>query len=167
MIIRLTTKLAAKVKVKTLASLPPDANLLADWTANLFTVGRAQHVIATNTASLYSFLFPGRGLASERQFVTGFLESLQLFLAADELHLDYQQWIEPTAHQIQFSKALDRSVMGSMNELVFHARHWLEGGELSLNEIASRLNDTPFSSLEYGNPRESIQELMLPKSSSQ
>jgi len=166
MIIRLTNKLATKVKVTTLPSLPPDANPLADWTANLFTAGRAQHVIATNTASLYSFVFPSRGLANERQFVTGFLESLQLLLAADELHLDFQQWIEPTTLQIQFFKALDRSVMGSMNKFVFQAKHWLAEGDLSLSEIASRLNDTPISFLKYQNPRERIQELILPKSSS-
>ena len=82
---------------------------------------------------------PGRGRDGERQFVTVFLQSLQVFLAADQLHLAYQQWIEPTTHQILFSKSLDRSVTGSMNDLVFQARLLLAESELPLIEISSKI----------------------------
>jgi hypothetical protein len=57
---------------------------------------------------------------------------------------------------VQFSKALNRSLTGSMNDLVVHAKRWLIEQNLPLPEIAARLNDIPFSSLGYRNPREAF-----------
>lgn len=54
MIFRLSQKLAKKLKVGALPSLPPDQNPYADWSANLFTADRTQYIILTNTQSLYS-----------------------------------------------------------------------------------------------------------------
>ena len=54
MIFRLSEKLNAKIKAGTLASLPPDENPFADWSAGLFVVGRTQHILLSNTKSLYS-----------------------------------------------------------------------------------------------------------------
>ena len=160
MIFRLSTKLAAKLKVTPSQALPLDPNPFADWSANLFTAGRTQFVIVTNTASLYSAVLPGRGIASDRQFVESVLGSLRLFLEVDGLELIFHRFMAPASNEILFSKAWNRSVTGSMNDLVFQAKFWLTEGELSHNEIATRLNDTPLSMLEYRNPRKAFQEMV-------
>ena len=54
MILRLSQKLAKKLKEGTLTSLPLDENHYADWSAHLFTADRTQYIIVTNTQSLYS-----------------------------------------------------------------------------------------------------------------
>ena len=49
MIFRLSLKLAQKLKVKTLATVPLAENPFADWTANLFEMSRREHIIVANT----------------------------------------------------------------------------------------------------------------------
>ena len=49
MIIRLTQKLAKKVKETDLSEMPLHENPLADWSANLFTTDRTQYILVSNT----------------------------------------------------------------------------------------------------------------------
>ena len=63
---------------------------------------------------------------------------------------------------VRYAKALNRSVLGSMNELVKCAGFCMSDGELTLQEVGDRLNDTLLSALAaggshgYGKPRRSI-----------
>ncbi|WP_390888681.1 DUF6933 domain-containing protein [Frigoriglobus tundricola] len=63
---------------------------------------------------------------------------------------------------VRFAKALNRSVSGSMNELVKCAGYYMSEGELPLPEVGDRLNDTLLSALAaggshgYGKPREVV-----------
>lgn len=71
MILRLTLKLAKKIGIVPLPAIPYDENRnpILDWNANLFTVQRAQYIILTNTASLYSLIMYGKGILYERKFI--------------------------------------------------------------------------------------------------
>lgn len=62
MIIRLTQKLARKIKVTPATVAPPPADPLADWFASLFTVERTQYILLTHAATLYSVILYGRGI---------------------------------------------------------------------------------------------------------
>jgi len=62
MIIRLSAKLAARFDFTPPKILPLDDNPLADWSGHVFTAARTQFMILTNTASLYSTVFYGRGM---------------------------------------------------------------------------------------------------------
>jgi len=64
MIIRLTQKLAKKIGESPTEVLPPHSNPFADWCGHLFQAGRTQFIIVTNTHSLYSFIFYGRGITN-------------------------------------------------------------------------------------------------------
>lgn len=72
---------------------------------------------------------------------------------------DYERSIEPASHIVQFAKALDRSVTGSMNDLISHAKYWLAEGDVSPNDVGFKLNDIPMSALSYQNPREAFKSL--------
>lgn len=154
MIFRLSTKLAAKLKVTPSNVLPLESNPFADWSGHVFTADRTQFVILTNTASLYSTVFYGRGIPSDSHFIERALSSQREFMEDDGLSFIYQRFIAPSSGAIRFSKALNRSVTGSMNELIFHAKMWLTEGELSPHDTAFKLNDIPFSPFKYRNPRE-------------
>jgi hypothetical protein len=169
MIFRLSTKLSAKLKVALRDVLPADPDPFADWSGHVFTADRTQFLIVTNTASLYSTVFPGSGVSSDRQFIERALDSLREFMAEDGLSFIQQRFIAPASGdtqspetpfpeshfpEVQFSKALNRSVTGSMNDLIFHAKAWLTDGELSPHETAFKLNDIPFAAFQYRKPRE-------------
>lgn len=65
---------------------------------------------------------------------------------------------------VRFAKALDRTVMGSMNELIFAAKIMLAEGELSLFDAGFKLNDFLLSAIasdkaaKYGKPKRGVQD---------
>lgn len=83
MIFRLSQKLNAKIKAGPLVELPADKNPFAEWSANLFMVGRAQYILISNTKSLYSTVIVGKGINDSGTFIDRALENLREFLADD------------------------------------------------------------------------------------
>lgn len=78
---------------------------------------------------------------------------------ADGQAFDYRQFIAPACGTIGFAKALDPTVTGAMNDLVQNATVWLTEGELSPFDVGFKLNDIPFSSLQYLKPREAFKAI--------
>ena len=122
MIFRLSQKLAAKIGEKPTKSLPLDENPYADRSGHLFTANRAQHIIVTNTASLYSAVFYGRGITADDQFICRALDTIREAMDDDGLEFIHRQFVAPSTGTVQFSKALNRSITGSMTDLVKFAK---------------------------------------------
>ncbi len=59
----------------------------------------------------------------------------------------YQRLIAPATGTVGFAKALNRSVSGSMNELVKFAKHWLMEDDISPHDLGFKLNEILLSSL--------------------
>lgn len=156
MIFRLTQKLAKKIKVTPAQVLPLDPNPYADWTARLFTADRTQIIILTNTASLYSLLMPGRGIANESQFIDRSLDALRKFIVDDGSAFIFAKQISPATDTVHFSKSLNRSVDGSMNDLVFQAKYLMIERGLSPYETSFQLNEAPMGALKYRSPWEAF-----------
>jgi hypothetical protein len=161
MIFRLFQKLAKKIKTAPTRAMPPDENPFADWSAHLFTAERAQYILLTNTASLYSTVMHGRGVADDGLFLRYGLSRICEFMSDDGLEYVYQKFIAPDTGMVFFSKALNRSVTGSMNDLIVHAKLWLTVGELSPHDVSFKLNEMPMSALGYANPREIFNSLRI------
>jgi hypothetical protein len=165
MLFRLSHKLTAKIKAGTLATLPLDENPLADWSAGLFLVGRLQYILLTNTMSLYSTVLPGKGVTDESDFIDRALCSIREFMEADGQDGVYLRLIVPATASVRFAKALDRSVTGSMNDMIRHATYWLAEGDISPFDVGYRLNDIPMSALALGGspyckPRDAFKALV-------
>jgi hypothetical protein len=161
MIIRLSQKLAKKIKEAPARALPLDANPFADWSADLFTADRAQYILLTNTASLYSAVMHGAGSSNDSAFLSRALSAIRELMIDDGLEFIYTRFVAPSTGTIRFSKALNRSVTGSMNDLVYHAKRWLIEGELAPCDVSSKLNEMPMSAIGYANPREALKSLNL------
>jgi hypothetical protein len=149
-IFRLSEKLNAKIKAGTLAILPLDENPFIDWSAGLFLVGRSQYILLTNTKSLYSTVLPGKGITDESTFIERALSSIREFMDADGQEGVYERLVAPVSGSVQFAKALNRSVTGSMNDMTKHAAFWLAAGDVSPIKIGSRLKGIPMSALKHG-----------------
>ena len=152
MIFRLSQKLNAKIKAGALRALPPHENPLADWSAHLFVAGRMQYLLLSNTKSLYSTVLYGRGVTTDSHFIERALGGIRDFMEAQAQGDIFRRLIAPASATVRFAKALDRSVTGSMNDLIGRATLWLAEGELSLYEVGDRLNDTLLSALGHGKP---------------
>lgn len=165
MILRLSQKLATKIKSGKLEPLPAHENPYADWSCHPFTAGRTQYIILANTPWLYSCLMPGRGISDDRRFIAQTFETIQEFMADDGKQFIFKKFIAPSSGTVSFAKALNRSVTGSMNDHICGAKLMLEDG-MSPSDIGCRLNETPMSTLggadgrKYGKPRDAFVNLI-------
>lgn len=149
MIFRITQKLATKIKAVPVAALPPHDNPLLDWTANLFMVSRWQCIILTNSASLYSVVFPGKGVPNGEALVEQGMKALDDCLTRDGILGLHDFDIAPATDSVSFCKAGDKSVLASMNQLVFQVKcDLLEMGH-PLPVVNRRLNRIVMSKLKY------------------
>lgn len=78
----------------------------------------------------------------------------------------YRRFIAPASGTVSFAKALNRSVTGSMNDLIRFATALLVEGELSPHDVGFKLNDFLLSAIassksaKYGKPREAFKDLV-------
>lgn len=159
MVIRLSQKLSTKIGETPKKVLPLDQNPLADWSGHLFTADRTQYVIVTNTASLYSAIFYGRGVTDGSRLIQRGLESVRDVMVDDGLGFLYLRLVAPSSASVLFSKTLNRSVTGSMNDLINCAKVWLTEEELSPFDASFKLNEMPMSAIKYANPRDALMSL--------
>jgi hypothetical protein len=165
MILRLSQKLNTEIKAGKLNDVPLDENPYADWSCHLFTANRTQYVIITNTKSLYSTVMYGKGITDDSRFIERVLSSLREFTESDGQAFVYRRFIAPSSATVSFGKALNRSVIGSMNDLINHAAAWLEDCDVSPHEVGFKLNDVLLSALghdkvnPYGKPNEAFKRL--------
>ena len=165
MIFRLSQALNAKVKAGVLEALPIHDNPLLDWSAHLFPVGRSNFILLTNTVSLLSAVVSGQGVTSVDRFRERAFDGIRACLTALGYESLTRTVFTADSGPVRFAKALNRSVSGSMNELVKCAEFCMSDGELTLPEVADRLNDTLLSALAaggshgYGKPREAFRVL--------
>ncbi len=159
MIFRLSQKLNKKVKAGNLSVMPLDDDPYADWSCHLFSADRTQYVILTNTESLYSCVTFGRGITNDSVFIERALSSLREFMEDDGQAFAYQKFIAPASGTVSFAKALNRSVTGSMNDMIYHAQMWLIEEELSPFDVGFKLNEMPMSALGYADAREKFKLL--------
>lgn len=160
MILRVTQKLARKIKVAPTCCLESDPDPYADWTANLFIAARMQFIILTNTQSLYSVITLGRGITNTDEFVKTILLVLDLYLTRQRLQPIYYGRIAPAAETIAFSKTGDKRVLGSMNDLIVQAKWAIAHQGQSLFDAATDINDMPMGMLKYRYPKEAFLALM-------
>ncbi len=170
MIIRLSQKLNKKIKAGKLDDMPLDENEYTDWSAHLFTADRSQYIILSNTKSLYSCVMFGKGITNDSNFILNALSTIRDFMGDDGQQFVHEKFIAPASGTIQFAKALNRSVTGSVNELVGIAKQILAEGELSPHQTGFELNGILLSSLKnaegrkYAEPRDVFKRLTNQKS---
>jgi len=162
MIIRLTEKLRRKIKAPKLEYHRPVAdNPFSDWTSHLFTAKRVQYIIFTHSISLYSVVMYGKGIADESSYTSRVLDELCEFMIDDRREHIYRLRIAPAAATVQFSKTGDKRVLGSINDMVFLAKVNMIEGNLPPYDVSFKLNDTPFSMLDYHIPAKIIDNLFI------
>lgn len=166
MIFRPSRKLATKIKVGRLDSLPLAEDPLADWSSHLFVANRVQYILLSNTKSLYSTAIYGRGITNLDGFIKGVLAALEASLEADGLEDVYRRRILPSTGPILLAGAAGRAVTGSMNELITSAKFLLAEGGLSPFDLGVQLNEVLLSAIagggkdKYTTPRAAFKVLL-------
>ena len=116
--LRLSQKLATKIKAGKLGEMPLDANPLVDWSAHVFVANRTPYFILSNTKSLYSCVMLAKGVTTVDQFIEQALGCIREFMESGGQKSAYRKFVAPACATVSFAKALNRMVTGSMNELI-------------------------------------------------
>ncbi len=161
MIFRLSAKLGKKLKFSSAEVLSAHTNPYADWSARPFTADRTQYILITNTVSLYSRVIFGRGITDDNMFLNRAVRSLSELMEDDGFQLIRDRAFLPETSSISFSKALNRSVTGSMNELVLYAQIILSEEEIAPYDLSFKLNDMLLSYIDYVCPREAFGQMKI------
>jgi hypothetical protein len=156
--LRLSQKLNDKVKAGNLPARPMNENPFADWSAHRFFASRTPYVLFTNTRSFYSTVFSS-GVPNDHRLIERSMAALREFMEAVGQAFAFHQFVAPASGTVFFAKALDRRVTGTMNDLVNLATHWLIETELSPFDVGFKINESPYSALDYNNPREAFRAM--------
>ncbi len=161
MIFRLSRKLAKKIKVEPTTLAPQSENPFLDWSAHIFSAGRTQYIIITNTPSLLSMICYGKSVTDDNLFILRTLSMMKEYLSEDPFTFYFPRIISPHTNRVLFSKSSDRSVIGSMNDLILNAKQLLGEENLSPYQAAQQINKMPMSYLNYDTPERAFTKLRL------
>jgi hypothetical protein len=161
MILHLSNQLAERLKCSvTLQGVPViQAGRLDAWSGHCFRIGRVEHVMMMNDASLYTILMPARGLTSIDSFLKAFLPRVAEVWHRFNAEFDAQ-------HQdVIVLKRTNRSLIGSMSDAIqatkFHFEYTRNATfSLGPTTIEERLNMVPYKALQYSAPFELLPKLL-------
>jgi hypothetical protein len=159
MVIHLTQKLAKKLHVTNLGAWEGVTAPYAHWCANLFVANRAQYILTTNAATLFSVVIYGRGITNGHDYVTQFRSALAEQVDAHEMQFVFKRVIVPTMSEIAFAKVPNRSVLGSMNDMVVNCKWSVEMGDPVPLHLGRRVNTTPMGAIKYHYPLDEFARL--------
>jgi len=160
-ILHITDKFRKKLHILELTQVDVATGKHLRWYANLFTAQRVQYILTTNAASLFSVVMYGRGVTDDGDYIRQFLSELRDHLEDLELRLVYERVIAPKTSEITLAKTADRSVLGSMNDMVNVCKCKLDREDASPWQLSKDLNGTPFKAIGYGYPREVFARMAL------
>ncbi len=131
------------------------------WHANLIRIERRKCVLFTNDRTLYSFLVPG--VKKKDDIHDLFLVNLNAQLAAEGLRQGERLKALTESGEIAFAPTANRSVLGSMNDLVNRVEFLISraGGleKADMLRVNMMLNRVPMGALKYHYDIEKVYEL--------
>jgi len=164
-LIRCTKKLRKEMGLKKveLAESEPKFSFLGSWHANLLHIDRKKCVLFVNDKTLFNFLVPDVSRSQIRKLYSLFKGYLECVLSEEDFSKAVKTRIMEEYQEIEYSNTNSKSVLGSMNDLVFHYKYHIlsEGGVHSsaLPSIIKKLNHMPMGALEYTFPIEALKAM--------
>jgi hypothetical protein len=158
LIVRCTARLFGRLKVKPQQEPRPSTTKLGDWYATILSMRPAHLVLLVNDSTRLAAVLPARELSSlAKRIPEAIAEVLrELGAPADVIAEERRAMAE-----IAFAKTASRSVLGTMNDFVFHMELRAAAHEdIDLLELAMFLNRTPVSPLSYKRPDDVVKEAL-------
>jgi hypothetical protein len=144
MIFRLTQKLAKKLNMTDLPQTDTHDNGSA-WYGNLFRVGGIQYILLTESLTLFSFVFHGKGIVDAATLTN----RAKLLI---ETRFKENGWLSVLGTHISFDLATptllaaqDRSVLSSMNGMLGLLKSQIEEGKWDLEFLSNEINIVLFT----------------------
>ncbi len=159
-LIQCTKKLLKELPVDTEAA-QDKPSLLGNWHANLLLIERRKCVLFTNDTTLYSLFVPRLTKPDFQKLASIFISNLAANFTYEGLDKYVNAIIEECQYNLSFSRSSNRSVLGSMNDIVnmINAYLYQHGGLENVNcpELNHELNRIPLKAIKYNDAIECLQ----------
>jgi hypothetical protein len=159
MVLRATNKLARKLKIQSLQKYGQKVSAFEEWYGHLFTADRIQYILLTNAYSLYSCVFPAKGVTTLRAFADLSGYWLTEVIKNDGCDDIIRRIVIQSYETIDVYATNNKGVLGSMNDMIANSKFYLSEYNLNPIKISKQLNDMPFGYLKYKNPSVVINEM--------
>ena len=165
-LLRCTKKLMTEMglREKDLAQEEEDTTGLGDWYANLFKYSRYKCLIFTNEMTLFSFVIFRVGKREITKLSGEFHYHMHLALKHEGIPDNIILAILKDYHHMGYGKTANRSVLGSMNDMISHYKFVVDGLDNldsdSLQSLNHELNRIPLKANKYKYPIEKLQDVL-------
>lgn len=166
LVLRPTNVLARRLGVAVPAVPPLDHDRVADWCVHEFRLRGLRVLAFFQTATLYPLLTSGRAVTDDPTLTRRFVEAAAVSLRDTEFEFLLRSRILPAASEIAWAPIPSRSVLGSMNDLIYAARVHL-GEDADAPAVAAlKLAETPLSILNMNSPQRALRAVALGRAAS-
>jgi hypothetical protein len=164
-LIRCTGKLQKEMGLKKsdLCEVIPKFSYLGPWHANLIFIDRKKCVVFTNDKTLFNFIATDVSRAQIRKLDTLFRGLLQCVLSNEGFGPAVKEKIMAEYDVVAYAKTNNRSVLGSMNDLIFHYKLHIQnaGGvhSYAVPGIIRKLNRMSMQAISYKFPIDAMRSM--------
>ena len=124
-VLRLTSKVLKEFgrKKPALAEVPGNVSSMDEWYVNLFRLNRRKCLLFANAGTLFSFVAVGVARKDIQNLPELFRKELSKALFYEEFTAGEIQKVMKQVDTITIAKTCNRSVLGSMNQMLFEYEH--------------------------------------------
>lgn len=137
---------------------------LGCWHANLLTLDRRKCVLFTNDLTRYSFLVPGLRKPDFKVLDEVFRQNLFRCLLSEGISQEKVEMVLDEIREVVFTRTGSRSILGTMNDIVYHFKMAVydAGGLLNtdISNLNRHINRMPIGALEYRTGVEKLTEAL-------
>lgn len=156
--LRPTKKLARQLGIQIPTVPPAVPSRIADWCVHTFLLGNDHWLVFCNTASLYPVFAGGRGVTDGESLARRVGGMVPTVLQANRL--TQQAGIFTAAlTDFQWAPIPDRSVLGSISEMIYLADPWFDDAGLTPAVLSKKLGNAPMSALGMNSPARAFASL--------
>jgi hypothetical protein len=131
---------------------------VSDWCAHTFLRGNEPWLIFCNTASLYP-VFAGSAGVTDGESLARRLGGMVLGVLQTNGFSTQAKIFQRELTGFQFAPIPDRSVLGSVSELIWLADAWFDDVDLTPATLSHKLGKTPMSALGMNRPADALSSL--------
>ena len=158
MILRFTKKAQSKLKLQQLPAIPDSPDLFDEWYIHVFHCNRHKYFLITNAATLFTVFLHGKGIKDDVDLLDRMFSAIRDQLKDVSFEKLFEQRISPHISGCALSNTTSRAVLGSINDMIYNAKYYLDQREMSPFEAGCAINETPFSYLKMDNPNLSLKQ---------
>lgn len=145
---------------------PAEVSLLGDWYANIFFLNRRKCILFTNERTLFSAVAFDTSKSEIRDLGALFRMSLGKVLLEEDLDGALIQRIVNGYRDVQFGRAISKSVLGTMNGAVMDLKGmvvWRDGGidRSDFPIVMKKLNRIPLKPINYHYAIEELHRVLV------